>query len=243
MKAYHTAAHLLNSVLHRFGLHISRAGGAPDSLTAAFHRLKPKAITVATVIDVGASNGSWSDLVRPFYPNAEYLLIEANPVHQAALEAYTTKRANTRYVLAAAGDRTGEVFFDGKDPFGGTASVTPKPGFNPVPVVTIDGEIQRLGLPGPYLIKLDTHGFEVPILEGAAQTLTQTDMLVIEAYNFQLQPESLRFPQMCLWLENHGFRPIDFVEPVRRPYDNAFWQFDLIFVRADRREFAYVNYQ
>ena len=59
----------------------------------------------------------------------------------------------------------------------------------------------------PFLIKLDTHGFEVPILKGAQETLQQTNLLVIETYNFQLQPTSLRFHEMCSYMEFGGFPP------------------------------------
>jgi hypothetical protein len=34
-------------------------------------------------------------------------------------------------------------------------------------------------LKGPFLIKLDTHGFEVPILRGAPATLLQTEGLIV----------------------------------------------------------------
>ena len=48
---------------------------------------------------------------------------------------------------------------------------------------TIDHEIGASSLPGPYMIKLDTHGYEVPILCGATETLRNTNLLVIETYN------------------------------------------------------------
>ena len=44
----------------------------------------------------------------------------------------------------------------------------------------------QYSLPGPHLIKLDTHGYEVPILCGATETLRNTNLLVIETYNFRL---------------------------------------------------------
>jgi FkbM family methyltransferase len=65
----------------------------------------------------------------------------------------------------------------------------------------IDGLVQRHNLCAPYLLKLDTHGFEVPILEGARTVLSQTSMLIIEAYNFPLCPGALRFCELTTYLE------------------------------------------
>jgi len=44
---------------------------------------------------------------------------------------------------------------------------------------------------GPYLIKLDTHGVEIPILNGSAQTLKDTNVLVVEVYNFDFGPPAV----------------------------------------------------
>lgn len=40
-----------------------------------------------------------------------------------------------------------------------------------VPATTIDLEVAERGLQAPFVIKLDTHGFELPILNGARGTL------------------------------------------------------------------------
>jgi hypothetical protein len=101
-----------------------------------------------------------------------------------------------------------------------------------VPVETVDRAIAARGLPGPYGLKLDTHGYEVPVLEGAVATLQQASLLVIEAYNFTLAPGSLRFPELCAWLEARGFRCCDLADPMRRPRDGALWQMDLAFAPA-----------
>ena len=83
----------------------------------------------------------------------------------------------------------------------------------------------------------------MPILNGAAQTLEQCTLLVIEAYNFDIELDSLRFWELCSLLETKGFRPIDFCSPMLRPRDEAFWQLDILFVRSDRREFDSHSYQ
>jgi len=69
----------------------------------------------------------------------------------------------------------------------------------------IDSLVSSRGLRGPFMIKLDTHGFEVPILNGAVETLSRATMLVIEAYNFTLCQGCLRFYELRAFLEERGF--------------------------------------
>ena len=44
-----------------------------------------RGLPVATVIDVGASNGMWSAVTEKVLPDADYLLVEAQPIHRDAL--------------------------------------------------------------------------------------------------------------------------------------------------------------
>lgn len=231
----------LNGALMRFGYQLM-PNRSNTSLRAAFSRLAQRPVAIQTVIDVGASDGRWSEKIYAFYPDAFYLLIEANGVHEAGLKQFKKKHASADYLLKAAGEHVGEVFFDLRAPLSGAASVTPAEGYIRVPVTTIDAQVAQRQLKPPFLIKLDTHGFEVPILNGAQETLKQTSLLVIETYNFQLRPDSLRFHEMCSWMEARGFRPIDVVEPFHRERDQALWQFDLVFIRADRPEFQTNSY-
>jgi FkbM family methyltransferase len=203
---------------------------SPLSLQAALQRTVSRETQINTVIDIGASNGCWSTTFRQFYPDAACHLIEANPFHQVALERLKQTCPNLDFTLAAAGDIEGEIFFDGSDPFGGLASHEGiKASDFRVPVVTVDQVCHQHQLVPPFLLKLDTHGFEVPIFEGAKATLAQTNLIVVETYNFNLTSSSLRFPQLCHYLEEKGFRCIDVCEPMFRDKDKALWQFDLLF--------------
>ena len=145
--------------------------------------------------------------------------------------------------MAAAGDRIGSLSFDAQDPLGGVASTTVAEGMITVPATTIDHEVSARSLPGPFAIKLDTHGFELPILEGAKATLRETSLLVIEVYNFTLLPGALRFHEMCAYLAPLGFSPIDLCDPMYRPKDGAFWQCDLFFARNDIPELQSNTYE
>jgi len=232
------AAQRINGALQRLGYRVTRTIPAETAMESGLRRAAARGIPLRTIIDVGASNGSWSDIAHKYFSDAKYLLIEANSVHEDGLRAFKQRVPGSDYVLAAGGDRVGTVYFDGAAPLGGVASTNPEEGMSVVPSTTIDHEVATRGLPPPYAIKLDTHGFEVPILEGAKATLAQANLLVIEVYNFTLMPGALRFQEMCAYLAPLGFSPIDLCDPMYRPKDGAFWQCDLFFARSDRPEFA-----
>lgn len=214
-----------------------------DTMEGAIRGLARRGHAFVGVIDVGASNGSWSLLCMKHFPAARYLLIEAQPVHERALAEFVTRHRNATFTLAAAGEATGRIYFDATDPLGGQASLTPYRENNiEVPVTTVDAEIRAKGLRGPYLLKLDTHGFEVPILRGAATALGEVDAIIIECYNFNLTPESPLFHEMCDYLKHLGFRCIDLVDALHRQRDGALWQMDLVFVRDTRPEFRHNEY-
>ena len=204
------------------------------SLESALARINVKNIRIKTVIDVGASNGSWTKIVKQYFPDAFYYLIEANPYHGISLEEFKVSSENVDFVLAAAGDVNGEIYFNASDPFGGLASHTPSQNTNiKVPVVTINSICKLHNLQPPFLIKLDTHGFEIPIFEGASELLNETNLIVVETYNFNIAENSLRFHKMCEYLEDKGFRCVDICDPLFRKKDLALWQFDLFFIRSD----------
>lgn len=235
----------INKVLRQFGYEIRTVNKnkLEISMKAALSRRVQQGLPVNTVIDVGASTGIWSKITQEFIPNADYLLIEANNIHESKLIEFKKQNTKVDYVLAAAGDYIGEIYFDAKDPFGGLASHDVNiPNAITVPVTTIDIQVKERGLKPPYLIKLDTHGFEVPILKGAEETLKNTNLIIIEAYNFKLTQDSLRFWELCSYMKEKGFQPIDLCDPMHRPKDEAFWQMDIFFIPDSSREFSSNEY-
>lgn len=196
---------------------------------------------------------------RCFFPNAFFLLIEANRYHQKELEHYKTVDNKVDYVLSAAGDREGEINFAASDPFGGLASHLELEEFNRfnlqsaepisekhfirVPLTTIDSEVAKRKLTPPFFLKLDVHGFEVPIFDGAKESLKLTSLIQVETYNFNLTKDSLRFHQICMFLESEGFRVIDMCEPLYRVKDKMLWQIDFFFSPSASKEFDSNTYE
>ena len=175
-------------------------------------------IKINTVIDIGASNGRWSELCMKYYPDAKYLLIEAQKEYKPYLESLCKKHNNILYSLSVASDKSGKIYFDDTSVGGGTASSQKiNENYKEFDAITLDTEIENRGLKPPFLIKFDTHGFEIPIMEGAQNILKDTHLIVIEAYNFKLNDITLRFHEMITKLETMDFRCIDIVNiPIKQ---------------------------
>jgi FkbM family methyltransferase len=235
-------ARTANRALHPLGLHLARRERAFD-MDGLLARAANRHPNIATWIDVGASDGVWSLGARRHFPTARFLLFEPLAEHQPALAALKA-RHGFEHVAAAAGRAPGEIAFAIDPKLDGSGVAAPgATGTRTVPVETIDRAVAARNLPGPFALKLDTHGHEVAVLEGAAHVLKSARLLVIEAYNFPLTTGCLRFPELCAWLEARGFRCLDLADPMRRPRDGALWQMDLAFARADDPVFASNRYE
>lgn len=232
---------LLKWVFAKAGYEIRNASkDQAFTMNAALYRCVKRGLQVNTVIDIGASDGRWTRDCMEYIPDARYLLIEAQEPHRNSLEKLKAEKSNADYALAAAGNKEGTIYFDNSGLFGGVASETPFPeNCIEVPVITVDSEVSRRKLSPPYLIKLDTHGFEVPILEGCRKTLEMAELVVIEAYNYQLMENSLKYYELCNYMKDLGFSTIEMVDPILRDHDHSLWQMDIFFIPTSNKSFQW----
>jgi FkbM family methyltransferase len=211
----------------------------------AFERERKRGVAPKCVLDVGASDGRWSLEAAHIFPSARYHLIEPLIERRDALYALSASRPNFSFVLAAAAERVGTGLISVSEDLDGSAlsAEDSKVDGRPVTLTTIDEEVRKCKLPPPYLIKLDTHGFERQILEGATCALLNTVLCVVEVYNFELFEGSWRFGKLNEFMERNGFRCSDIVNLVWRPGDEMLWQFDMFFKPASSPEFRRNSYR
>lgn len=212
----------------------------PETMSAGLERLKSKGINPSCIIDVGAAQGTWTAKAIEYWPDSNYELVEPLSEQKDILEELKKAHANINYHLAVAGEQLGEVFLNISDDLDGSGVYGEQTGnARKVPVIPID---QLAGSQKSCLIKLDTHGYEIPILKGASKTLLNTQALIIEVYGFRISPTCLLFHELTAHLDELGFRLIDLVDIMRRPKDNAFWQADAIYIRKEHSVFLDNNY-
>lgn len=237
---------ILKSIMRKAGWELHRISVTTrSSMNSGLLWLSKQGFKVNTILDVGASNGCWSKECMNFFPAADYILFEPQPVHGASLDYFSeTCKQKVSLVKKAVGASEGKTFFDASEPFSGALTNNEKGNsVIEVELTTIDASLSKLKAVGPYLLKLDTHGFEKSILNGACHTLEQTEILIIEAYNYKITDETLLFWELCAFLSEKGFRPIDLVDVMHRLHDNSLWQMDIFFVRSGWSGFKYTSYK
>jgi len=233
----------VKAILRKAGWELRRAG-ATATMSRGLQWLSDHGFPIKTVLDVGASDGRWSRECMVFFPDAKYILFEPQPVHSDALGRFAKScTATVIPIRKAVGAQEGHTFFDVSDPLGGALASTERDHTIRVGVTTIDSSVSTLRAEGPYLLKLDTHGFEKGILEGASEVLDKAAALVIEAYNYRITEEALLFWELCAYLSSKGFRPIDLVDVMHRQHDGSLWQVDIFFIRSSWEGFNYTSYK
>lgn len=228
---------MLRRVVHRVLGRSARESTMADGLRL----LRELGVEPATIVDVGASDGQWSELALEVFPAAACVLFEPQPAHDASLERFAVAHPGASIVREAVGAETGVSLFDAEDPFGGVLQTEPSEASIEVAVTTLDEALADAT--APFLVKLDTHGVEREILAGATETLGRSAAWIVEAYAYEIQPGCLLFWELCGLMREHGFRPVELVDVGRRPRDGTLWQMDVCFVRADWAGFASVTYE
>jgi FkbM family methyltransferase len=169
-----------------------------------FGQLRDYGYAPDVVYDIGGSNGMWSHLANTVFPKAQYHLFEPLADH---LESYKTSLAdvlgkNSNFALHKIGlgdqNRVQDMAIFGKG-FGSTFLETERIKASEdalkasghleqmarFPVRKLDDYVAEQKLPLPQIIKMDTQGFEVAIVEGGQATVKAADILVLETWLYR----------------------------------------------------------
>jgi FkbM family methyltransferase len=149
-------------------------------------------VAVSAVLDVGVLSST--EFVISCFPTVPHVLFE--PV-DSYFEVIRTRYANLQYQLVhvALSDQDGTAWQIGisKDGCGrvthssvSDVAVTAgeQPGIvecKPVRKARLDTVMKEIDQHGPYLLKIDVDGHEIPVLNGATETFRNVSILIVEA--------------------------------------------------------------
>ena len=99
---------------------------------------------------------------------------------------------------------------------------------------TLDEQLGSAILKGPVLLKLDVQGFEPQVLEGASNTLSKVDYVLLESSFHPLYEGEKTFVEILSMMAARGFefsRPLGWLED---PRNDEILQMDALFMRSPR---------
>lgn len=192
-------------------------------------------VPVASIVDIGIA-GATRPLMRTFPKLTHYLFEPVDSYFDVIRNNYASIRHELFHL--ALSDTDGDAWQVGRSIDGSDrvthSRVSDKPvgksddsrvvECKPVRQTRLDTFLSEHPVPTPFLLKIDVDGHEIPILNGAADSLLNASIVVIEA------PLSALI-ERAVHLAERGFVLYDIVEPSY--YRDRLWQVDLIFLRSD----------
>lgn len=173
-------------------------------------------INPQVIFDVGTNVGTWTQLAKALYPQAQIHAFEPLPRHIAGFRQRTAGLSDVRLHEIGLGRESGRTVMKVTD-FSDASSLLAlteagRKQWHLEQVEEIPIQIERLDecvaahqLPQPDLLKLDVQGFELEVLRGAEQTLARTKAVLLEASFQNFYEGQCRFDELVAWLAQCGF--------------------------------------
>ena len=202
----------------------------------------------AQIIDVGANTGQWLRSIKGEFPHARIVSYEPDARAFAALAHTAANFPDVECVPCALGRDSGSLTLH-RNADSVTSSllrpVSPAPDLpyaskltpldqTVVEVRTLADELQRLQIERVHLLKTDCQGFDLAVLQGAAQPIEagRIDVIATEAL-FHLEYEGQSwFHESMAWLVARGFSFVGLYDVMHDARGRAVFG-DALFVRDD----------
>ncbi len=189
-----------------------------DKILRDFIRKNCGSGEIATIFDIGANHGGWASEIRAMAPKARLILFEANPIHRETLEASGFE--NFIGILSKPGVYECEFFTPESSTAKSTGASYYKevtPAFNEVKstklkATPLDELVEQNNLPQPDLIKIDTQGSELDIIEGGQTVFKNTKWVVMELPVVEYNSGAPNIQEYLSKMNELGFLPIGLSE-------------------------------
>ncbi|MDH3533648.1 MAG: FkbM family methyltransferase [Gammaproteobacteria bacterium] len=206
------------------------------SAKLALRALRRNGFSPRSILDIGAYKGKWAATVMHIYPDARFLMIEAQEHMRPRLEELVRQHPDRLVaVIALLGDAARRsVDFNLMEK---GSSIFPEMTAAPrnrttLPMRTCDEVVAESEFRSFDLIKLDVQGAELAVLQGASRILAKAQFVFMEVSVLPYNEGAPSFAEIVRYMDERDFVLFDVVGMMRDPMD-VLSQCDLLFIRKD----------
>lgn len=194
---------------------------------------KQSGLGIHCIYDIGANKGNWAREAKHYFPDAQFILFEANPIHYSDLE-----KTGYKYFIQALSDGDGVREFYS---IGGTGDSFYKEATvhytNNTPlkinVKSLDSLCVSEKLQSPDFIKIDVQGSELDILKGGSLVCKGANFIFMECPIIEYNIGAPTLTDYVKFMADIGFFPSDVGEVHNREEDFMLLQVDILFVNKN----------
>ena len=205
----------------------------PD-IESSLRQMKRRGLNPAVALDIGAYVGDWTRSFKRIFPDAKVLMIEPQVSKAGALSRVKSELPEVEMQLALLGPRpeTNVGFCEAETASSVLAETANKrPPTTHMPMTTLDALTGVGPFAQPDFMKLDVQGYEIEVLRGGTRALESVEAVLMEVNLLRLYDGAPVFHETAEFMGKLGFQVYDLCSLIRRPYDGAVWQADVIFIR------------
>lgn len=187
-----------------------------------------------SIVDIGAYEGEWTKMTRALFPEASFLMIEAQASKKEKLQMLADKLPGVDYEICLLGAQaeTAVPFYINET----VSSALPETSkteqeYVDLPMLTLDEVLTQKNMKSPDLIKLDVQGFELEVLKGGVEAMKKAEVVLMEVSLIDINQGAPLIDEVIAFMKHSNFRCYDICSMVRRPLDKALWQTDILFVK------------
>ena len=207
--------------------------GVP-SLHWSLQNLKKKGFNPTSVADIGAFEGNWTLDFLEVFPSCKIIMIEPQSSKEEILGQLCIKFPNVIYQKALLSSGNRKVIFHENE----TASHIVNAAVNNddqslIITQTFDEILENLHFTLPQFLKLDVQGHELEVLKGAPKALAAAEVCMLEISLLMLDDGAPLALDVMKFMDEADFQLYDISQFMRRPFDKALYQLDVLFVKKN----------
>jgi FkbM family methyltransferase len=184
----------------------------PQEHIQYLHSLKSKGFEPKVIYDVGACVGAWTKVAKQIWPDARYVLFEANGEME-----FLYWEVGWEYSMGLLGAEDGQMVKYYQNDFQPTGNsyyreigcthgdYHPENQYLWKPIHKLDTIVEQRGFPLPDMVKIDVQGAEWDIFLGAKKTFSQVQHLIMELQHTEYNQGALKNTDILPKMEELGW--------------------------------------